>query len=179
MKYPHQPHIHIRIAKQTLTLVLPNETLSFPISTAKNGVGERENTGCTPRGKHIISEKFGDGLPINSVFVARQFTGEIYNAQLATQFPKRDWILSRILWLEGCEDGINKGKNEHGVCDTKARYIYIHGTPDSEPMGVPLSHGCIRMRNADIIQLFDWVAIGTPIMIQGNRTTKSQRRSKI
>ncbi|MFW2178380.1 MULTISPECIES: L,D-transpeptidase family protein [unclassified Moraxella] len=158
--------IHIHIPSQTLTLTHHGQSNTYPISTAKNGVGELENTGCTPRGQHQISEKFGANLPINSVFVARQATGEIYNSQLAAAFPNRDWILSRILWLAGCEAGINQGTNEQGVCDTKARYIYIHGTPDSEPMGVPLSHGCIRMRNHDVIDLFDKVKVGTPVMIE-------------
>lgn len=164
---PTFPHLHIHIATQTLSLFLANQTLTYPISTAKNGVGELENTGCTPRGKHVISEKFGENLPINSVFIARQFTGEIFHDELAKKFPNRDWILSRILWLDGCEDGFNRGKNENGVCDTKARYIYIHGTPDSEPMGIPLSHGCVRMRNSDIIALFDLVAVGCPVVIEG------------
>ena len=160
------PAITICIAHQQLNLWLDDTTCrTYSISTAKNGTGELENTGCTPRGKHIISEKFGENLPINSVFVARQFTGEIYSEDLAKKFPNRDWILTRILWLEGCEQGVNKGKNAQGICDSKARYIYIHGTPDSEPMGVPLSHGCIRMRNQDILELFDAVDVGCPVAI--------------
>lgn len=164
---PSYPNICVSIDKQQLTLYLNQDSaITYPISTAKNGIGQLEGTGCTPLGKHIIGEKFGENLPINSVFVARQFTGEIFDENLAKQFPNRDWILSRILWLDGCEDGINKGENAHGICDTKARYIYIHGTPDSEPMGIPLSHGCIRMRNSDIIKLFDLVEVGCPIMIE-------------
>lgn len=160
------PTIIICITHQQLNLWLDDTTCrTYSISTAKNGTGELENTGCTPRGKHIISEKFGENLPINSVFVARQFTGEIYSEDLAKNFPNRDWILTRILWLEGCEQGFNKGKNAQGICDTKARYIYIHGTPDSEPMGVPLSHGCIRMRNHDVLELFDAVDVGCPVAI--------------
>lgn len=160
------PQIVISIAEQTLTLLLSStQTRIYRISTAKNGVGELENTGCTPRGQHIISEKFGENAPINSVFVGRQATGEIYNEDLAKAFPNRDWILTRILWLEGCENGINQGKNAQGVCDTKARYIYIHGTPDSEPMGVPLSHGCVRMRNVDMVELFEKTPIGTEVLI--------------
>lgn len=160
------PRIDICVSAQTLTLHLPTGVEQiYPISTAKNGVGQLQNTGCTPLGKHVISEKFGDGLPVNSVFVARRFTGEIYDTTLAQQFPERDWILSRILWLEGCEVGHNKGHNAAGVCDTKARYIYIHGTPDTEPMGVPLSHGCVRMRNRDIIALYECVGTATPVYI--------------
>lgn len=150
----------------TQTLILMDESTAkiiaqYDVSTALNGAGETENSGCTPRGKHIISDKFGDDLPINAVFVARSFTGEIYDADLATQFPDRDWILSRILWLDGCEYGKNKGTG----CDSKARYIYIHGTPDTEPMGIAKSHGCVRMRNTDIIALFDAVAVGTVVEI--------------
>lgn len=160
------PHIIISIASQQLTLhISSNQQYAYPISTAKNGTGQHEGSGCTPLGKHTICEKFGDGLPINSVFVAREFTGEIYNDELAKQFPNRDWILTRILWLEGCEEGFNKGENESDICDTKSRYIYIHGTPDTEPMGVPLSHGCIRMRNADVIELFNKVSVNFPVII--------------
>ncbi len=93
-------------------------------------------------------------LPKNAVFIARQPTGEVYSSELAAQFPERDWILSRILWLDGLEEGFNKGEGH----DTMQRYIYIHGTPDKEPMGVPMSHGCIRMRNEEIIELFDLVS---------------------
>jgi L,D-transpeptidase YbiS len=103
----------------------------------------------------------GAGQPVNTVFVGRRPTGEIWTPELAAQFPQRDWILTRILWLSGCEPGFNR----LGNCDSMRRYIYIHGTPDSEPMGVPRSHGCIRMRNADVIALFDQVAAGTPVLI--------------
>lgn len=161
------PSIIIRITHQQLILQLANNlAITYPISTAKNGIGQLENSGCTPLGKHIICQKFGENLPINSVFVAREFTGEIYNDDLAKQFPNRDWILSRILWLDGCEYGFNKGENDNGMCDSKARYIYLHGTPDSEPMGIPLSHGCIRMRNSDIIELFEKVEVGCQVMIE-------------
>lgn len=153
--------ITISIATQTLRLDLVDQQLSYSISTAANGAGERENSGCTPRGWHMISEKFGDGLPINSVFVARQATGEIYSDELAAAYPARDWILTRILWLTGLEAGVNQGEG----CDSHARYIYIHGTPDSEPMGVPRSHGCIRMRNTDLLVLFEQVDVGTIVQI--------------
>ena len=153
--------ITISIATQTLRLDLVDQQLSYSISTAANGAGERENSGCTPRGWHMISEKFGDGLPINSVFVARQATGEIYTDELAAAYPARDWILTRILWLTGLEAGVNQGEG----CDSHARYIYIHGTPDSEPMGEPRSHGCIRMRNTDLLALFEQVDVGTIVQI--------------
>lgn len=162
--------IVVNVAKQTLTLTLPNkqgnsDSHEFIISTAKNGIGSQEGSGCTPLGKHFIAEKIGENTPINSVFVGRVPTGEIYDEQLGKQHPNRDWILSRILWLSGCEEGLNKGENDQGCCDTYQRYIYIHGTPDTEPMGTPLSHGCIRMRNEELLWLFDQVEEGTPVEI--------------
>ena len=133
----------------------------YAVSTAKNGVGETYGSFCTPRGKHVIRAKIGAGQPVNTVFVSRRPTGEIYTPELGAQFPGRDWILTRILWLSGCEVGFNRlGEN-----DTMRRYIYIHGTPDSAQVGMPDSHGCIRMRNADLIELFDSVPAGTGVEI--------------
>lgn len=146
-----QADILIDLASQRLHL--PQHAQSYVISSGKNGIGEAENSGKTPRGWHKIAEKIGQDTPINSVFVARQATGEIYSSELAQQYPQRDWILTRILWLSGLEDGFNCGAG----CDTYKRYIYIHGTPESEPMEIPMSHGCIRMRNEDLIELFDLV----------------------
>ncbi|MCE9633724.1 MAG: L,D-transpeptidase, partial [Methylophilales bacterium] len=117
---------------------------------------------CTPRGRHIIRAKIGAGQPENTVFIGRRPTGEIYTPELGAQFPQRDWMLSRILWLSGCEVGFNR----LGDCESMQRYIYIHGTPDSEPMGVPQSHGCIRMRNRDVVELFAGVPVGTVVEIQ-------------
>ena len=135
--------------------------LSYPVSTALNGPGEQEGSGCTPRGRHFVRAKIGAGLPLNAVFRGRRFTGEIYSPQLAQAHPGRDWILSRILWLCGREPGVNR----LGSVDTMRRYIYIHGTPDTEPMGVPLSHGCIRMRNNDVQDLFARVTVGVAVDI--------------
>ena len=159
-------HLVIDIAQQTLILYQHNKKMDqYTVSTAKNGIGSRQDSGCTPLGKHLIAKKIGASEPINTVFIGRVPTGEIYDAELGKQHPDRDWILSRILWLSGMEEGVNKGINSQGGCDTYQRYIYIHGTPDSEPMGVPLSHGCIRMRNEDIIELFDQVEAGTLVVI--------------
>ncbi len=133
-----------------------NLLAEYLISTAKNGVGEVEGSECTPLGQFKIAEKIGADLPIGSVLVARVPTGEIYSQDLAKQHPARDWILSRILWLEGCED-FNQ--------NSKARLIYIHGTPDTEPMGVAQSHGCIRMCNTDIMVLFEAVCVGDDVII--------------
>ena len=156
---PDQADITIDLKRQTLSLTKLNKF--YVISTGKNGIGEAENSGKTPRGWHTVAEKFGGSLPLNSVFIARQPTGEIYSADLAAQHPERDWILSRILWLRGLEPGFNLGEG----CDTYKRYIYIHGTPDTEPMGIPMSHGCIRMRNSDIAELFDLVPEGALVHI--------------
>lgn len=152
MKYElDQADILVDLAEQTL--YLPKHNKFYVISSGKNGIGEQENTGKTPRGWHKIAVKIGDNAPKNTVFIARQETGEIYSEDLAEAFPERDWILSRILWLSGLEKKFNSGDG----CDTFKRYIYIHGTPDTEPMGIPVSHGCIRMRNSEIIELFDLV----------------------
>ena len=156
----------IDIAQQTLTLYKHNKEMTqYTVSTAKNGIGSQQDSGCTPLGKHFIAKKIGTDEPINAVFIGRVPTGEVYSAELGELHPERDWILSRILWLSGLEEGLNKGSNAHGGCDTYQRYIYIHGTPDSEPMGEPLSHGCIRMRNEDILELFEQVAEGTAVTI--------------
>jgi lipoprotein-anchoring transpeptidase ErfK/SrfK len=157
-----QRHIHISIAEQRLRL-LDGERIVFeaPVSTAANGPGEENGSGCTPRGRHIVRAKIGSGCEPGTVFVGRRPTGERYSEELAQQTKSRDWILSRILWLSGSEPGCNR----LGNVDSMRRYIYIHGTPDSEPMGTPRSHGCVRMRNDDIIALFDMVAPGTPVLI--------------
>lgn len=159
-------HILIDIAQQTLTLSSLAETRIYRVSTARNGAGEVEGSECTPRGRHVISEKIGGELAINAVLRGRQPTDEIYDDALATLYPERDWILTRILWLTGLEEGVNAGRNADGInVDSHARYIYIHGTPDSEPMGEPKSHGCIRMRNQDIIELFEQVEVGSAVEI--------------
>ena len=156
----------INIAQQTLTLYKQQKVVAqYAVSTAKNGIGSQQDSGCTPLGKHVIAEKIGLSAPSNAVFIGRVPTSEIYDEAFGALYPERDWILSRILWLSGLEEGFNKGSNSEGSCDTYQRYIYIHGTPDSEPMGVPLSHGCIRMRNQDIIELFAQVDEGTPVSI--------------
>lgn len=155
------PTINVEISTQTLTFNSSSLTKTYAISSAKNGIGQTSGSGCTPLGHHQIRAKIGQGAPLNSVFIGRRLTGEIYSSQLAGQFPQRDWILTRILWLSGKEKGINR----LGNVDSMRRYIYIHGTPDSEPMGVPLSHGCIRMRNIDVLELFEMVPLGTNVFI--------------
>ena len=155
--------IDITIATQQLDLWDDDGKIirQYRISSAKNGTGQENGSFCTPLGKHVIRAKIGAGQPVNTVFIKRRPTGEIYTPQLAQQFPKRDWILTRILWLCGCEPGFNR----FGSVDTMRRYIYIHGTPDSVEMGKPGSIGCIRMRNSDLLELFDWVGAGTQVNI--------------
>ena len=154
--------IRISIPDQRLTLAVGEQLLAvYPVSTARNGPGERRGSGCTPRGWHRIRLKIGAGLPLDTVFVGRRSTGEIYSPELAARYPERDWILTRILWLTGLESGRNRG----GKCDTLRRFIYIHGCPDTAPLGVPLSHGCIRMHNQDLLALFEEVMVGDRVLI--------------
>lgn len=134
---------------------------SYRVSTATNGPGEIENSGCTPRGRHRIRAKIGAGAPLGAVFRGRRPTGEIWTPEFAARHPGKDWVLSRILWLCGCEPG----RNRLGNVDTMRRYIYIHGTGDDQPMGVAGSHGCIRMRNREVAELFDLVPVGTVVDI--------------
>jgi lipoprotein-anchoring transpeptidase ErfK/SrfK len=134
---------------------------SFSISTAKNGVGNQRGSFCTPLGRHQIRAKIGAGAAFNTVFVGRRPTGEVWSPSLAQQHPSRDWILTRILWLSGLEPGVNR----LGDVDTMRRYVYLHGSPATVEMGEPGSIGCVRMRNQDIVDLFDWVPAGTTVMI--------------
>ena len=154
-------HLHISIARQTLTLFdgAGQVLAHYPVSTASRGAGELRGSHCTPRGRHIVRALIGGGQPINTVFVARRPSGEVYSPELAAVFPERDWILTRILWLSGCE----LERNRLGAVDTMRRYIYIHGCPDTATLGVPASHGCVRMRNEDIVELFDLVPPYTPV----------------
>jgi L,D-transpeptidase YbiS len=155
--------LEVQIATQTMCVYSQgNLVQKYSISTAKNGAGEELGSEQTPRGLHIIRAKIGAGCAPNTVFVGRRPTGELYTPALREQFPTRDWILTRILWLSGLE----RGANRLGKVDTMRRYVYIHGTPDDVAMGVPGSRGCIRMRNADIIQLFSFIPVGTQIIIK-------------
>jgi len=154
--------IDINLTTQRLQLRKGEKVLmDVLVSSAKNGPGEVAGSECTPRGWHQIRAKIGAGCETNTVFVGRRPTGEIYTPELSQQHPNRDWILTRILWLSGLERGCNR----LGNVDTMRRYIYIHGTPDSVEMGCPGSHGCIRMRNSELMQLFDIVPAGTRVLI--------------
>lgn len=155
-------YLRVSFSRQQLDWVENGRVLrSYPVSTAKNGPGERRGSGCTPRGWHRIRARIGAGMPVDTVFIGRRPTGEIYSAELAAAYPDRDWILTRILWLGGLEPGLNR----YGEVDTAWRYIYIHGSPDHGVTGIPESHGCVRMRSGDILELFDRVPGGTSVLI--------------
>ena len=156
----HPVEIVISLTRQTLQVSRAGRVeREFLISTSRYGPGEQRGSLCTPRGRHLIRARIGSGLPSGAVLQGRRPTGEVFSPELDRVVPDRDWILSRILWLSGLEPG----RNRLGDVDSMRRYIYIHGTPDREPMGVPFSHGCIRMRNADVCWLFDTVIPGTPV----------------
>jgi len=158
-----QRYIEIDLTRQHLILWDGGRSrFEARVSTGRNGPGERLDSECTPRGWHRVHSKIGAGSPANTVFVGRRPTGETYDPALRRQAPERDWILTRILWLSGTEPG----RNRDGEVDTLKRYIYIHGSPDDVPMGVPDSRGCVRMRNADIVRLFDLVEEGIPVVIR-------------
>jgi lipoprotein-anchoring transpeptidase ErfK/SrfK len=166
--------IWVSVPEQRL-YVLENgkRVADYPVSTAKNGTGELSSSGCTPRGLHQIRLKIGAGAPLGAVFLGRRPTGEIYSPVLADQYPHRDWILTRILWLSGLEPG----RNRFGKCDTLRRFIYIHGCPHELPLGVPLSHGCIRMSNEAIEELFERVAKGDRVLIDDTCARPTDRFS--
>jgi len=156
------PVIHVSVGRQILELRDDNKVIfSAIISTARNGVGEVNGSECTPRGWHQIRAKIGHNDAVNTVFVGRRPTGEIYHPDMKIQYPERDWILTRIMWLSGLEPGFNR----MGNVDTMRRYIYIHGSPDDDQLGVPGSHGCIKMNNKDVINLFNLVPVYTRILI--------------
>ncbi|MDC3057806.1 L,D-transpeptidase [Litorivicinus sp.] len=153
--------IEINLKTQNCRVFVADGVRDYACSTALNGPGEQEGSACTPRGCHRIRAIVGIGEPENAVFVARRPTGEVWTEELHDAYPNRDWILGRILWLCGNEPGVNRG----GRVDSQRRFIYIHGTPPSEPMGVPMSHGCVRMRLKDICELADHVSPGTLVSI--------------
>ena len=163
---PNPYQIKASIDGQRLQLLESDKIImDVAIATASNGPGEIMHSECTPRGWHIIRAKIGAGAPENAVFTGRRQTGEIFTPALKEQHPGRDWMLTRILWLSGLEPG----KNRLGDRDSMRRYIYIHGCPDTDEMGIPSSHGCIKMRNAEVIRLFDIVPAGTKVLIQEAR----------
>ena len=166
-KPPSDRRIVIDIDRQRLYLVGGGEggehlLREYVVSTARNGPGQRRGSECTPLGRHVVRARIGAGLARGAVLEGRRPTGEIFSKALADGNPDRDWILSRILWLSGTEIGHNR----LGDVDTMRRYIYIHGSPHRTKLGVPTSHGCVRMRNRDVMELFDEVPAGTPVEIR-------------
>ena len=161
-----QPELHlikVSIDEQRLQYLESGHiVMDVAVSTAANGPGEIMHSECTPRGRHRIRAKIGAGAAENTVFVGRRASGEIYTPELKQQHPERDWMLTRILWLSGLEPG----KNRLGDRDSMRRYIYIHGCPEEDAMGMPSSHGCVKMRNSEVIKLFDRVPVGTRVLIQ-------------
>ncbi|GAB3472458.1 L,D-transpeptidase [Azotobacter salinestris] len=155
--------LHVSLADQALYGFADGRLLlRLAVSTALNGPGEQSGSGCTPRGLHQVRARIGEGLPAGAVLRGRRWTGEVWTPELHEAFPGRDWILTRILWLSGCEIG----RNRLDAVDTFRRYIYLHGTPDSEPMGVPRSHGCVRLRNADLLELYPRVPLHCRVRIE-------------
>lgn len=158
--------IKIALDQQRLSLFQNTRLVKdYLISTAANGAGNQMDSFKTPLGWHQICEKVGDGMALNTVFVGRKPTGEVFNRQLFSLSPDRDWILTRILRLEGLEPGINKGGN----VDTYQRYIYIHGTHEETSLGQIGSRGCVRMANNDVIELFNTVPLGTKVYLEENQ----------
>ncbi|OGA69662.1 MAG: peptidase [Betaproteobacteria bacterium RIFCSPLOWO2_12_FULL_68_20] len=156
-------NIEIDVARQELALLDGGRVLKrYPVSTSKHGLGERNGSFCTPRGRHIVRARIGAGQPLNAVFVRRRPSGEIWTPAMDAAYPGRDWILTRILWLSGCEPG----RNRLGEVDTMRRFVYVHGAPDTAEMGKPGSIGCVRMRGADIVELFDLVPAYTAVDIR-------------
>ena len=135
---------------------------SFPVSSSKYGEGSKENSFKTPLGEHIIKEMIGEGAKINTIFSSRINTTRPAKVINEAEDSKNDYVTSRIMWLDGLEDGQNKGGN----VDSYKRYIYIHGTHEEGLIGLKASHGCIRMFNEDVIELFNMVKIGTKVLIQ-------------
>lgn len=166
--------LHVYVGDQSASLVDDQQCTirRYPVSTAAKGVGEIRNSYCTPRGRHLVRAKIGARQAVNTVFVRRRPTGELYSSELQAAQPERDWILTRILWLSGCEPGFNR----LGNVDTMRRYIYIHGTPDRTPLGRAGSHGCIRMANRDIVELFDLLPLYAEVRIfEGSRHDQEGR----
>ena len=162
VKQDNSFEIYVSVISQTLDVRHNgNSVMSVAVSTAANGTGEAHGSECTPRGWHQVRAKIGDNCPANTIFVGRRPTGEVYTPELAKTFPERDWILTRILWLSGLEPGFNR----MGNVDTMRRFIYMHGCPDEDAIGQPGSHGCIKMRNQDVIKIYDLVPVGTRVLI--------------
>ncbi len=157
-----RPILHVDIDQQLLAVLRPDDPVLryYPVSTAINGRGQREGSYCTPTGWHRIAQCVGEGEPMGRVFRGRRPTDQILLS--GDDHGEEDVITTRILWLEGLEPGHNRG----GDCDSHARYIYLHGTPDEANIGRPVSKGCIRLRNSDMVELFEQVRVGDALLIE-------------
>jgi lipoprotein-anchoring transpeptidase ErfK/SrfK len=155
--------LHLDVARQELSgFAGSRELLRYPVSTAKLGLGCGEGSFQTPHGAHRVRLKIGAACPPGAIFRGRRWTGEVLDESLRRRFPNMDWVLTRILWLQGLERGVNRG----GGVDTLRRFVYIHGTHEEDLVGRPVSYGCVRMRNTDIAVLFDRVTAGCPMRIE-------------
>jgi len=155
--------ILVDVPQQSLSLYEHDQCLqSWPVSTASRGCGNDRDSLKTPLGAHRIAEKIGAGCQAHTIFKAREDTGCLADVIMQAHSGDEDLITSRILWLKGIE----AGKNLNGDVDTQQRYIYIHGTPEEGLIGQPVSHGCIRMRNRDVIELFELVEVETLVFIK-------------
>ena len=168
IKYPNQSFqnfIYVGVKRQELDLYLNgNHIISYPISTSMHGAGTKAGSDMTPVGLHKIKGKFGLNVPIGGILKARKYTGNIASIQTKPIKTGEDAITTRVLTLEGLENGINKG----GELDSYGRHIYIHGTAEEGLIGQPASHGCVRMRNKDVIDLFNRVDKGLKVIILNN-----------
>ncbi len=162
---PLASRIEVDISKQQLYLYCryadsdQEQVKTYPVSTSKYGIGNRAGSDKTPLGQHRIENKFGDGAPAGMIFKARRATGRIAEMNVK---GAGDLVTTRIMWLKGLEPGKNRGR---GI-DSHKRYIYIHGTAEENKIGQPASHGCVRMYNSDVIDLFDRVPEGTKVYIK-------------
>ncbi len=163
---PGQPWIRVGVKSQRLTLVGADgqDRASYTVSTASRGVGEQNGSLQTPRGWHRVCDKIGDGIAPDTIIYRREVTPWRYTPTLHAEYPDKDWILTRILWLCGLEPGRNAG----GEVDSYERAIYIHGAGSHVRWGTPTSRGCVRMKSADVIELFDTVPLGTEVLIDEN-----------
>jgi len=161
-----QPWLLVGVKSQTLRYYDGSGLLArqYSVSTAKFGVGEQKNSYQTPRGWHKVCEKIGDGAEKDTIIFRQKITPWKYSETLHQQYPNKDWILTRVLWLCGMEPGLNQG----GDVDSYDRYIYIHGAGAHVPFGTPSSLGCVRMKSDDVIELFDHTAVGTDVYIDEN-----------
>lgn len=160
---PDDQVLVVDVSEQRLRLYRRGETVGeWPVSTSKYGIGNRQNSERTPLGVHRIARKIGAGAPPGTLFKARRDTGRTVEILKDDRAADGDYVTTRILWLEGLEPGVNQGP---GV-DSFQRYIYIHGTAEEGRIGRPFSHGCVRMTNDAVVELFDRVQEGTLVEIR-------------